>query len=89
MVEGKLDCGYFLICFQSVAYVGHDWKRYYQLPLGLALASSNQKLTWTKTVRELLFDGFDNAIQNIASYIPGFPALDKFGWFYKVNQTNT
>ncbi|KAK6635773.1 hypothetical protein RUM44_001027 [Polyplax serrata] len=71
----------------SVAYIVRGWNRFFLYPVSIALVTSGQELTWTKTVRELLFDGFDNTLQNIGSYAPGLPALDKFGWFYKRNGT--
>ena len=41
----------------------------------------------TKPVRELLFDGYDDMLLSIASWLgpkSDIP-MDKFGWFYKVN----
>lgn len=37
----------------------------------------------TKTINQLLFEGFEDGVLNLYSYITD--VHDKFGWLYKVN----
>lgn len=67
-----------------MAYITRTWKRFFLYPVSVALVTSGQQLTWTKNVSELLFEGFDNPIQNLGSYVPGNAVEEKFGFFYKV-----
>ena len=46
---------------------------------------ANEKLTVTKTVNELLFEGYSDELLKLASKLPiSGLKYDKFGWFYSV-----
>lgn len=48
-----------------------------------------QNISVTKTAGELLFDGYEDPLLDLANSLPQIetnaPKVDKFGWFYKVN----
>lgn len=55
----------------------------------MGLAMFNQKIAVSKLARELLFEGYDDQLLNLAKSLPssttgGAPPVDKFGWFYEV-----
>lgn len=52
---------------------------------GRAMDIVGEKLTVSKPVKELLFEGYQDRLLDIAARlnISGF-TMDKFGWFYKV-----
>lgn len=39
----------------------------------------------TKKAREFIFEGYSDAILDIAHFKPGAPPFDKFGWMYAVS----
>lgn len=50
----------------------------------------NQKVHIVKSVGELLFEGYEDKLMNIARSMPfladsNMPEMDKFGWFYGVS----
>lgn len=58
--------------------------------LSYALTLMNQKLWMTKTVEELLFEGYQDSILTLMNHMPSFitggvQVADKFGWFYERN----
>lgn len=55
----------------------------------MALAMFSQHMAVSKLAKELLFDGYDDAILDVAKSLPtsttgGAPPVDKFGLFYEV-----
>lgn len=59
------------------------------IPLSSTLRMTGQKVWVTKTVGELLFDGYSDPILTLAINMPNLAQVeiptDKFGWFYKRN----
>lgn len=56
----------------------------------MGLALFNHRLSVSKLAGELLFDGYDDALLDLAKVLPasttgGAPPVDKFGFFYGVN----
>ncbi len=51
----------------------------------------HSKFFVTKTVGELLFDGYKDPLLDLAQRLPAgtFPPLDKFGWYYSRNNSDT
>lgn len=65
-----------------------------QKSLSVGLAIFQQRLHVTKTVRELLFEGYEDPLLDFAKSLPpgatgGAPLVDRFGWFYSRNNTDT
>lgn len=60
------------------------WSRALLYPLSMFLISNGQKISWSKNVSQILFDGSDNPLLKMGTYIPGYRGPDKFAWFYKV-----
>lgn len=55
-------------------------------------AFNRDPLDVTKSVGELLFDGYEDRLINLGRKLPilsvvSIPDFDKFGWFYKVGVT--
>lgn len=60
-----------------------------QRQISYGLTIMNQWLATSRTVEELLFEGYDDRILTIFSSLPesmtgGVKVADKFGWFYQV-----
>ncbi|XP_011300459.1 protein croquemort isoform X2 [Fopius arisanus] len=74
----------------TLAYKVRYKRRFMQLLVSGILEGLHEGLTVTKTVRELLFDGYEDDLINFAKKydIPGIP-WDKFGWFYGRNGSET
>lgn len=70
---------------QSAAYMTKTWNRWVLYGLSMFLRTNAQQVWWTKNVSQLLFDGFENPIQQISTYIPGYDGPDKFGYMYGVS----
>lgn len=56
----------------------------------MGLAMFGQQVSVTKKVGELLFDGYEDPLLDLAKSLPasttgGAPPVDKFGWFYGVS----
>ena len=51
------------------------------------ISKYKSELFVTKTSRELLFDGYEDPLLDLAKHFPSgkFPPFDKFAWFYQVN----
>lgn len=74
------------IFFQSVAYALRNKKPFLRDIADRVMRAIGQQLVITKTVNELLFEGYDDVMLKIArklnlTKIP----MDKFGWFYEVS----
>ena len=55
------------------------------------ISKYKSELFVTKTSRELLFDGYEDPLLDLAKHFPSgkFPPFDKFAWFYQVNSAFT
>lgn len=73
--------------FQSINYKMRFSSFFAKRSVSLAL-SALSKLYVTKTVGEILFDGYDEPILKSLSYLPLVSVMDRFGLFYGVS-TNT
>ncbi|KAJ0175857.1 hypothetical protein K1T71_009016 [Dendrolimus kikuchii] len=65
-----------------------------QKAMSIGLALYRQHIYITKTVRQLLFEGYEDPILDAAKSMPssmtgGAPLVDRFGWFYNRNNTDT
>ncbi|CAH1156006.1 unnamed protein product [Phaedon cochleariae] len=70
----------------TVAYKARDFSYWAQKAISMGL-SSISKLYVTKTVGELLFEGFEEPILSTLSKMPMLRVQDKFGIFYGRNGT--
>ncbi|XP_035433639.2 protein peste-like isoform X2 [Spodoptera frugiperda] len=76
----------------SAVYRSRFWGFLQQKGLAMGLAMFNQKIAVSKLARELLFEGYDDQLLNLAKSLPssttgGAPPVDKFGWFYERNNS--
>ncbi|CAH0555939.1 unnamed protein product [Brassicogethes aeneus] len=78
----------------SASYAARDWSYFVKKGLSVALKSMASKIHITKTVGELLFEGYEDPLLNMARNMPflagsSMPPMDKFGWFYGRNGSET
>lgn len=78
-----------IVSFQSAVHNARHWNFIEQKTLSMALAMFSQHMAVSKLAKELLFDGYDDAILDVAKSLPtsttgGAPPVDKFGLFYEV-----
>lgn len=57
----------------------------------MGLAMFNQQIAISKLAKELLFDGYEDPLLDLAKSLPpsttgGAPPVDRFGWFYEVSR---
>lgn len=76
----------FHVLFQTIAYTVRHRPSIVKIVVNRALQRL-EKIVITKTVQELLFDGYDDILLKVAvdlnlTKIP----YDKFAWFYKVRR---
>lgn len=80
-------------CFQTAAYKLRNSGLIPQSSFNWVFKAFNQNLSVSYSVRDFLFDGYDNDLMNVAhtatqiypsSSLISSP-FDKFAWFYKVN----
>lgn len=60
--------------------------------MSYALSAFNQKISVSKSAGELLFDGYQDGLLDFANSLPietSAPKVDKFGWFYNVQECTT
>ncbi|XP_075225476.1 protein croquemort-like [Lycorma delicatula] len=73
----------------TAAFTVRNWHYILKKSLSLGLTSTGQKMSITKTVNELLFEGYSDTLLNLARKMPAFKGVeipfDKFGWFYTRN----
>ncbi|KAF2887204.1 hypothetical protein ILUMI_18969 [Ignelater luminosus] len=69
----------------SAAHMASDWNILLKQTVKISLFTSN--IYVQKTVRELLFDGYEDSILATANAIPFLSEekVDRFGWFYGVS----
>lgn len=79
-----------LFPYQTVAYASRNFSTWLKFAIGL-LMTDLSPITTTHTVRELLFDGYEDPLLNVvrASNNPNFPKppFAKFGWFVERNNS--
>ncbi|XP_023934288.1 protein peste [Bicyclus anynana] len=80
------------IIVASAIYRARHWDFLTQKGLSMMLAMLGHGLTTTRTVRELLFEGFEDRLLDIAKTLPasttgGAPPVDRFGLFYGRNNS--
>ncbi|XP_073972729.1 protein peste-like isoform X2 [Rhodnius prolixus] len=76
----------------SAATTAKDWSRLMTSPLSIAMIQTGQKIYIQKKVGDLLFFGYKDPLLDIADSLPKFIGVDipfdKFGWFYKRNESS-
>lgn len=77
----------------SAAHHIKDWNYFLKRGFSHTLAAVAPDVHIVRTVGELLFDGYDDPLVDIAAAFPflsaGIPSFDKFGWFYTRNNSYT
>uniref|UniRef100_A0A1Y1K1C6 Scavenger receptor class B member 1 n=1 Tax=Photinus pyralis TaxID=7054 RepID=A0A1Y1K1C6_PHOPY len=77
----------------SAAHHIKDWNYFMKRGFSHTLSAVAPNAHIVKTVGELLFDGYDDPLVDIAATFPflstGIPSFDKFGWFYTRNNSDT
>jgi hypothetical protein len=83
----KLFQKYIMQFSQTAAFVARSWSLFMQTPLSLAITQLENRHV-TKTVRELLYDGYEDPLVSLAGRLPALAKIDipfdRFGWFYEV-----
>ncbi|GLH07584.1 Protein croquemort [Gryllus bimaculatus] len=73
----------------TAAFQTRDWSYLMQTAMSMGIATLGQQLHETHSVGELLFDGFESTLINMAQKLPGLASMDipfdRFGWFYTRN----
>ncbi|KAL4710659.1 hypothetical protein ACJJTC_003295, partial [Scirpophaga incertulas] len=72
----------------SAVYRSRFWGYFQQKGLSMGLAMFGQKVSVSKTARELFFEGYEDPLLDLAKSLPpsttgGAPPVDRFGWFYE------
>ncbi|GBO98673.1 Protein peste [Eumeta japonica] len=70
----------------SAIYRSRFWGFFQQKGLSMGLAMFNHKISVSKLAKELLFDGYEDSLLDLAKSLPssttgGAPPVDRFGWF--------
>jgi scavenger receptor class B protein 1 len=77
---------------QAAASRGKNWNFFVRKAMGVGFKIYGKKIHVTKTAGEWLFEGFEDPMINLAKsnpFLSDIPTMfDKFGWFYKKNNTN-
>ncbi|XP_063236007.1 protein peste-like isoform X2 [Bacillus rossius redtenbacheri] len=77
----------------TASYVAREWNYFVQKSISVAFSTMRQKVHITKTVGELLFQGYSDPVIAMGSSFPLPPGVripyDKFGWFYQRNGSTT
>ncbi|KAJ8978290.1 hypothetical protein NQ317_012661 [Molorchus minor] len=72
----------------SAAYASRNWNYLFRKGFSVTFDGIvNSTIVVTRSVGEVLFDGYDDSLINIAKTFPflagsSLPPMDKFGWFY-------
>ncbi|KAJ8959906.1 hypothetical protein NQ318_011643 [Aromia moschata] len=74
----------------SAAYATRTWSYMGRKTFSITFDAMISSIYITKSVGNVLFDGYDDPLMNIANTFPflagnNFPPMDKFGWFYGRN----
>ncbi|CAG2063633.1 unnamed protein product, partial [Timema podura] len=77
------------ITLGTAAYISRDWGIFMQAPMSMTFSATGQKAHVIHKVRELLFEGYDDALLKMGSKFQFISDMkipyDKFGWFYMVS----
>lgn len=80
----KITC----VLFQSATYASRDWNSFVRSGLSVTLKAMSARVHITRSVGQLLFDGYEDPLLKVAMGLPfispTLPKMDKFGWFYQV-----
>ncbi|KAJ8971475.1 hypothetical protein NQ314_000683 [Rhamnusium bicolor] len=76
----------------SAAYAARNWNYFIKKGLSVTLQSMVNSVALTRAVGQVLFDGYEDHLLNLAVKMPflaekNFPKMDKFGWFYGRNES--
>ncbi|KAG5318132.1 CRQ protein, partial [Pseudoatta argentina] len=73
----------------SAAHKVRFWEIDWQKSLSFLLSSTNRRYYTSKTVDELLFTGYPDALFTMSKIMPldDIPIIDRFGWFYTKNNS--
>ncbi|KAJ2950287.1 hypothetical protein O0L34_g11650 [Tuta absoluta] len=76
----------------SAVYRSRNWVSFSQNLLSMGLQLYGQAISVTKPARELLFEGYEDPLLDMAKNLPasvtgGAPPVDRFGWFYGRNNS--
>lgn len=79
---------------QSAAHTARDWSYVMQKQVSMGLTLYGHQAYVIKEARELLFDGYEDDLINMASQMSDLGAFKfnmpytRFGWMYDVSQTH-
>nr|AEE63071.1 unknown [Dendroctonus ponderosae] len=79
----------------SSSYGARNWSYFLKNGLSIFLSSIAPSLHVTHTAAQVLFEGYEDSLMNMANRMPTFivgsslPNFDKFGWFYTRNNSET
>ncbi|KOB79183.1 Scavenger receptor class B member 4, partial [Operophtera brumata] len=76
----------------SAIFRSRHWGYLQQKGLSMGLAMFGQGVSVTKTAGQMLFEGYEDPLLDLAKSLPasttgGAPPVDKFGWFYGRNNS--
>ena len=73
---------------KGAVYVLRFLPTFYKVGFNRIVRTYGSQMFVTKTARELLFDGYEDPLLDLASKLPPgiLPPFDKFAWFYQVTQ---
>lgn len=71
----------------SAGYTARDWSYFMRKTVSFTLNSFVGELPQTKTVGEMIFDGYYEPLVTMGTALPltNLPPMDKFAWFYTRN----
>lgn len=80
----------YIFTFQSAIYRSRHWGFLRQKGLSVALAMFGHGMTTSRLAGELMFEGFEDPLLDMAKNLPpsatgGAPQVDRFGLFYGVS----
>jgi scavenger receptor class B protein 1 len=77
----------------SSVYATRSWNYFLRKGLSVSLSSMAPNVYLTRTVSQMLFEGYEDPLINMARSLPflgnSVPGWDRFGWFYTVQISST
>lgn len=76
----------------SGSYQARNWGYWMKKGFQLSLSSVAPEIHITKTIGEIVFDGYEDFFVSFSKAVPflsNLPQMDKFGWFYTRNNSYT
>jgi scavenger receptor class B protein 1 len=77
----------------SSVYATRSWNYFLRKGLSVSLSSMAPNVYLTRTVSQMLFEGYEDPLINMARSLPflgnSVPGWDRFGWFYTRNGSTT